>query len=147
MKRVLTILLLAALLLSLTACGSKDKDPVPSGTDAQTQSQAAGPEQGGSPDDSASQAEETEPPKVTDPPADGEVSDSDRAATPAQLKAIAESFKGRDVNELLEAIGQPLSADYAQSCLGPGEDGELRYDGFTVYTYREDGVETVTEVY
>ncbi len=29
---------------------------------------------------------------------------------------------------------------------GPGEDGELVYDGFTVYTYRENGVETVEDV-
>ena len=29
---------------------------------------------------------------------------------------------------------------------GPGEDGELIYNGFTVYTYRENGMETVEDV-
>ena len=43
-------------------------------------------------------------------------------------------------------IGEPDSADYAPSCLGPGEDGELTYDGFIVYTYREEGSETVEDV-
>ena len=33
------------------------------------------------------------------------------------------------------------------SCLGEGEDGNLYYDGFTVYTYRDvDGSETVSYV-
>ena len=34
----------------------------------------------------------------------------------------------------------------ARSCLGDGDDGNLYYEGFTVYTYREDGEETVTYV-
>ena len=37
----------------------------------------------------------------------------------------------------------PEYSDYAQSCLGTGEDGNLYYDGFTVYTYREGDVETI----
>ena len=44
------------------------------------------------------------------------------------------------------AIGSPSSTDYSSSCLGDGEDGEWRYNGFTVYTYRENGAETVTDV-
>ena len=47
---------------------------------------------------------------------------------------------------LIAAIGSPISSSYAPSCLGPGEDGELIYNGFTVYTYRENGVETVEDV-
>ena len=47
----------------------------------------------------------------------------------------------------LETIGEPNDSRYAQSCLGDGEDGELYYDGFTVYTYRApDGTETVYDV-
>ena len=44
------------------------------------------------------------------------------------------------------AIGEPVSSDYAPSCLGEGEDGNLYYDGFTVYTYRDDTGETVSYV-
>ena len=45
------------------------------------------------------------------------------------------------------AIGEPDNSSYASSCLGPGEDGELYYDGFTVYTYRDpDGTENVYDV-
>lgn len=68
-------------------------------------------------------------------------------AASEDLLALAETFVGRDVAELLEVIGEPLSADYAPSCLGPGEDGELVYESFTVYTYREGDTETVEEVY
>jgi hypothetical protein len=50
------------------------------------------------------------------------------------------------VEDLYAAIGSPVSSDYAPSCLGDGDDGNLYYEGFTVYTYRENGEETVTYV-
>ena len=51
------------------------------------------------------------------------------------------------MDELIAAIGEPNSSDYAPSCLGEGEDGNLYYDGFTVYTYRDtSGAETVNYV-
>ncbi|MCB6994385.1 fibronectin type III domain-containing protein [bacterium 210820-DFI.6.37] len=61
-------------------------------------------------------------------------------------KAVAKKYIGKSVDKLIAAIGKPKSTDYAQSCFGPGEDGELRYSGFKVYTYREDGKETVMSV-
>ena len=36
--------------------------------------------------------------------------------------------------------------DSASSCLGSGEDGELVYNGFTVYTYKEGDSEVVQNV-
>ena len=56
-------------------------------------------------------------------------------------------YKGKDVSDLYEAIGEPADSSYASSCLGQGDDGELYYDGFTVATYREGEKETVREVY
>ena len=53
---------------------------------------------------------------------------------------------GRPVSELYAAIGKPISADYAPSCLIDGDDGELVYDGFVVYTEREGDSETVYAV-
>lgn len=59
----------------------------------------------------------------------------------------AQQMIGEPVSSLTEAIGEPKNASYASSCLGDGEDGELTYDGFTVYTYRApDGAETVYDV-
>ena len=40
----------------------------------------------------------------------------------------------------------PESVSYASSCLGSGEDGELVYNGFTVYTYKEGDSEVVQNV-
>ena len=63
-----------------------------------------------------------------------------------EQKIIAESYIGKEVSELYDAIGEPESASYASSCLGSGEDGELVYDGFTVYTYKEGDSEVVQNV-
>ena len=65
---------------------------------------------------------------------------------PAVTKSDAQAFIGQSVSSLIAAIGQPLSRSYAPSCLGDGEDGELIYNGFTVYTYREGDTETVLDV-
>ncbi len=66
--------------------------------------------------------------------------------TQAPSKATAQSYIGKSASALIAAIGSPLSSDYSSSCLGDGEDGELHYDGFTVYTYRENGQERVEDV-
>lgn len=50
------------------------------------------------------------------------------------------------VTDLYAAIGEPTDSSYAPSCLGPGQDGELYYDGFTVHTYREGDSEIVRVV-
>lgn len=48
------------------------------------------------------------------------------------------------VEDLYAAIGYPESSDYASSCLVEGgEDGNLYYDGFIVYTIRKGDQETV----
>ena len=59
---------------------------------------------------------------------------------------IAESMVGEPASALIDLIGEPVYTDYAPSCLGPGEDGELGYDGFTVYTYREGDTESIEEI-
>lgn len=65
----------------------------------------------------------------------------------ASALETAESMKGEPIDALIEAIGQPNDSSYASSCIGDGEDGELYYDGFTVYTYRDtDGTESVFDV-
>ncbi|MBQ7768193.1 MAG: hypothetical protein IJ403_04865 [Oscillospiraceae bacterium] len=56
---------------------------------------------------------------------------------------LAREYTGRSVSELYDLIGYPNSSDYAPSCMGEGEDGNLYYDGFIVYTYREGDTETI----
>lgn len=142
MRRLFTFLLLAAALLSLAACGSSKTDAeAPADPGAVVTSDPAG-----APVVTPAPPEETEPPKVTDSPADGEMPENAEKADSNDLMEIAKAFIGRDVSELIDAIGEPISSDYAPGCLGSGEDGELKYDGFSVYTYRENGVEEVRVV-
>ena len=124
MKKALTVLLAALLALSLAACGNAGTEPTAAPTEEPAATEPAATEP-------AAEPEETEP-----------------AAEPEDsLLETAKTFEGADVNELIAAIGEPESSDYAPSCLGEGEDGNLYYDGFTVYTYRDtDGTETVNYV-
>ncbi|HIT30491.1 MAG TPA: hypothetical protein IAC26_06605 [Candidatus Scatomorpha stercoravium] len=124
MKKALTVLLAALLALSLAACGDAGTEPTAAPTEEPAATEPAATEP-------AAEPEETEP-----------------AAEPEDsLLETAKTFEGADVNELIAAIGEPESSDYAPSCLGEGEDGNLYYDGFTVYTYRDtDGTETVNYV-
>ena len=69
------------------------------------------------------------------------------AAPSYDLEELATTMEGRPIEELIAIIGEPLSTDYAPSCLGSGEDGELVYEGFIVYTYRQGETETVEEIY
>lgn len=63
------------------------------------------------------------------------------------LYILAQAFVDQPVDKLIEAIGEPLSKEYTDSCLGDGEDGNLVYDGFTVSTYKEGDSEIVKGVY
>ena len=122
-KNLILMLLVAVMLFSLCACGSSKEKP------ANMESVLPGAESGVETEDEAQNS-----------PAD--------AAEPEtnEDKALAESMIGEEVSKLIEAIGEPESADYAGSCLGPGEDGELHYDGFTVYTYKEGDSEIIQNV-
>lgn len=65
---------------------------------------------------------------------------------PAATASAAQAFVGKSASSMKAAIGNPNSSSYSPSCMGEGEDGELVYNGFTVYTYRENGSEKVVEV-
>ena len=123
MKKALIMLLCAALALSLAACGeagTEETAPVSEPASEET-------------------APATEPAGEETAPADEPEGES--------LLETAKTFEGAPVEDLIAAIGEPESSDYAPSCLGEGEDGNLYYDGFTVYTYRDtDGSETVSYV-
>lgn len=157
MKRFSLILISAALLLSLAACGGENNI-----TDKETPEPAPSvspiPDKGTPPVESAPPSDEVEPSAeptaepsdepdntpVPTPSATPEPEDTPEAKPVS--KETAEEYIGKTVEELYSAIGEPNSSDYAPSCLGDGEDGNLYYDDFTVYTYREEGTETVEYV-
>ena len=88
-------------------------------------------------------------PPVQEEPADEAPAEAPAEAAPMTTEealAAAMACIDQPVSVLYEKIGEPSDADYAPSCLGGGEDGNLYYDGFTVYTYRENGEETIRDV-
>ena len=128
MKKLL-ILIFCALLALLWACSAPASSPTAAPTAAPAPEATSAPAETPAPT-AAPTAEPTPEP----------------TRSPEELKAIAEGYIDEPVEELFKAIGKPQSSDYAPSCLGDGEDGNLYYDGFTVYTYRENGEETVSYV-
>ena len=139
-RKTLYVLILCLLSVCCAAlffsCGASTVTPEVQGPSPSPASEpAAQTEQGSS--------EAAEDDTLSDLPSDpsGEaLSDSQNS------KEIAVSLIGQDVSLLYEALGEPISAEYSLSCNGPGDDGLLTYDGFIVFTYREDGVETVFDV-
>lgn len=117
MKKLMILILACVLLLSLCACG-KAQEEAPTATTAATAATTAT--------------------VATDAPDPTEATQQ-----PKDLKALAQSCIDKPVAELYALIGQPNSSDYAPSCMGDGEDGNLYYDGFIVYTYREGDSESV----
>ena len=60
---------------------------------------------------------------------------------------IAQEYIDRPLEELIDAIGEPLSSAYGPSCLIQGaQDGQLQYDGFWIYSVKDDEMETVKDV-
>lgn len=125
MKKLIALLLAALLLLALCAC---DNSETPAAESTEPSSQEAPSQNTEEPSEQATEPQPTEPEK-----------------TPFEL---ANECIDKTVQELYELIGEPQSADYAPSCLNPGvgEDGNLYYEGFIVYTYREGDKETVSYV-
>ena len=58
----------------------------------------------------------------------------------------AKAYIDGSFDDFIAEFGEPISSQYAHSCMGPGEDGMHEYDGFDVYTYKEGDSETVIDV-
>ena len=84
-------------------------------------------------------AEPTEAPQATAAPAKEEKSEKDET-----IERVLK-MKGQPVADLIDLLGEPLSREYSSSCLiEGGQDGQLIYDGFIVYTLvQKDGTETI----
>ena len=141
MKKLAWILAACLLIGALSACGAaetkteKPADPAPSAAPTAAAETAKPPE--------ATPAPETPTPSETPADAAPTTEPPETEAPVNEKLETAKTFIDKTTTELFAAIGMPPESDYAPSCLGPGEDGNLYYEGFTVYTYRENGVETI----
>ena len=122
------------LLLGLCACGAQPSAPAPAADTPAPTAEAPAPSLSSVLPGSNLQSPASEEPVPSAP-----------AVDEAMLEAARACIDG-DVAALYAAIGEPIDSSYASSCLGPGEDGELYYDGFTVATYREGEKEIVRDV-
>lgn len=150
MKKSSCISLTLALLL-LTACTAKEAAPAPVSAP-----EISAAETTVSGEDTPSAAE-PEPEPTSEPapvPAPEPIPEPVPEPTP-ELEPMPEPSGDRlekalacvdqDISVLYAAIGEPESSRYEYSCSGPGDDGVLFYDGFLVFTYKENGVETVVD--
>ena len=133
MKKIIALLVAGVLAVSLCACG---------GNGAQEETKTPTTQATQTPTTQATQAPTEEP---TEAPTTEATEPETTAAEPSDFE-LAQSCIDKSVAELYALIGEPESSDYAPSCLGDGEDGNLYYDGFIVYTYREGDEETVRYV-
>ena len=127
----LCILMAVLLLIGLTACGEKP-EPAPEPEQPAVETPAEPEQTPEEPEEPAAEQPEEETPAEdpVDPPAEEE-----KETNPLFEQALA--LIDCSVEELYDTVGMPIDYMYADSCLGEGEDGELYYDGFTVYTYRD----------
>jgi hypothetical protein len=130
----IVLCLLCALLL--IGCGSGASPvPAPSAAPAPSVEPSAAPSAEPSTAPTAVLPDEALKPDVTEAPTAKE-----------EALQIAKGFGGKDLSELIAVLGEPLSSEYGPSCLGDGKDGELKYDGFIVYTTQKGSAETITLV-
>ena len=141
---LLTVCLLCGLVFTLTACGEDAAAPASTpDASAKTQETASAAQDAPAAPLPAGEKKPvvTEAPVVEDAP---EETPDEVPAAPTALET-ALGFVDQDASLLAEALGEPLDKQYEASCSGPGDDGIWSYDGLTVFTYRENGVETVVD--
>ena len=147
-KMLLTALcLLCALLLIGCSNAAPASTPAPSPTESAEPAAAPSPV-AATPAPSEEPVSEASTAPVATLPDAGLVHDT--AAAPSAAESLFELAKGyvdKPLSELQAEIGEPSSSSYASSCLIPGgQDGELHYDGFTVYTVKSGDTETILDV-
>ena len=133
MKRIMISLMALALLALLCACGETEQ------TAAQTTAPAA---------EEVTEEKAPEAPEEAIAQEPAEEEQEEAAAEASEERSPLETaltFVDHDAGELVAAIGEPQEKTYEESCSGPGEDGIWTYDGFTVFTYLENGVETIID--
>lgn len=129
MKKIIALVLALTMVFALCACGSAAQAPAAAETPAPVVENTPAPPEGmqstlpGAVEETAPVVEETN-----------------------EARELAVSLIGEEISALIEKIGEPISSDYAPSCLGKGDDGELQFDGFVVYTYKDGDSEVIQDV-
>ncbi len=147
MKRNL-ILACLFLICALLLIGCGNTAPAAAPAPAET----AAPAESSAPVETPVPSTEPEPEPSAEPvatlPDAGLVRDTETSPSPSEaLFELAKGYVDKPLSELQAEIGEPVSSSYVSSCLIPGgEDGELHYDGFTVYTVKSGDSETVQDV-
>ena len=131
---------LLSLLLLLGSCAGNGTQTVPSSGEAREE---ADPAENAENDIYINEVQEE---NAEEAAAEADEASEPAALSPEEALAIAKEYIEQPVSALIERIGEPADRDYAKSCFGDGDDGNLYYDGFIVYTYRENGEETVIDV-
>ena len=153
MKRNLILaglFLICALLL--IGCGSTAPAAAPAPAETAAPAESAAPVETEAPTETPAPSPEPEPEPSAEPvatlPDAGLVRDTKASPSPSEaLFELAKGYVDKPLSELQAEIGEPVSSSYVSSCLIPGgEDGELHYDGFTVYTVKSGDSETVQDV-
>ena len=129
MKKLWSIMLVLILAISLVGCSSSGEE-----SSAVQESSAAVQE---------SSAEES----VAAEESSSEAEESAAEESQSEAQATAESLIGEDVQALIDAIGEPESTAYQDSCaVADAQDGFWTYDGFTVVTLKTAEGETVQDI-
>ncbi len=129
---MLLVCLLLAAAAVLSACGEKPEA-------AQETAPAAA-----EPAEQPEQTEQEPEPVQTQQPEPAEAELPEETKAPGALET-ALSFVDQDAQLLLDALGEPQQKLYEASCSGPGDDGIWVYEDVTVFTYLENGIETVVD--
>lgn len=157
MKKLIVMMLALAMVFGVCSCSEEKKnDEVTDTVSEEVKEVSSQPEEkteealpATTEETAQTQAVEEEPEAVTADEVTPEPAKEEAPAPEVKTasKETASQYIGQSTSALVAAIGQPNSKTYASSCIGDGEDGEWYYDGFTVYTYRENGSERVEDVF
>ncbi len=128
MRKLWSIMLVLILAVGLVGCSSSGEE-----SSAAQESSAAAQESSAEESVAAEESSATE--------------ESAAEESQSEAQATAESLIGEDVQTLIDAIGEPESTAYQDSCaVADAQDGFWTYDGFTVVTLKTAEGETVQDI-
>ena len=144
--RSMLIITVIFVLLGSAGCGSSAPAETPAPAETETPAaETAAPVESSAPEASSTPVP-TGTPVATLPDA-GLKQYQDTGSDAESRFELARTFIDKPFSELQAEIGEPKDSTYVSSCLIPGgQDGELHYDGFTVYTVQTADSETVLDV-
>ena len=123
--------------ISVSSAAVADSTTAASATEAQTAASSAATQ---APTVAATNALQTAPPVVTAAPV------TEKPASSNSINLLAELTPGKDCTQYIESHQNFNSKEEAASCLGEGKDCSYFYNGYSIYSYRDEKGEILTEV-